>query len=610
MNKKYTLILVLIILSGLLLRLYSLNYGLPDIVGPDENRQILDAFSMGYRMNLMPQEFAYAALHKYLLLFLYGAYFILGKMLGLFLDKMQFAVKFLTQPYMFYFLARLLSALLGTAVIFITYKIASRIKSPGAGIIAAIFAAFNFHLIQLSYWATVDMLVIFLSALGLLFIYRFFYEPSLKNALIAAFIVGLAISAKLQGAILIFPFMAALIFNKGKAKSFLKIAVFSFLMLFLGSFIGNMPYFLQSAEALERIRVLSQEAKFGISSAPVYSHNVFSVSFWYAKELIRQDGLIGLMYLFGIIYSVVKHKKEDLILLSYVIFFMFSLSIVSLRFTYYLAAIMPLLSVFAARAIIEFLSSMKKYKKTTIYVLVIIVSVFSVKNALIACNKRSQKDTRQIAKEWVEDNITAGTAIGIDWYELNVPLGSNAPFMFRTGNALNYYEKIIPDKIKEAYLKLNHQKIYEILPIIYNKETNFWPKDMPMELVKIAEKNPMIRRLYQRFNFKSLDDLKSDGAKYLIFSSFAYSHFLLDDDPKKIGLYNPYLSEDTLSNNKQAKIFNPAKEESMLFFLAKRARDFYLPILELKNSKMQLIEKFIPDNQHLGPVIEIYKLGD
>lgn len=602
LRNKYW-VLCLVILLGFSVRLFSVNYGLPFVVGPDETRQILDSFSMASRMSLLPQEFAYAALHKYLLLAVYGTYFLLGKAFGVFADKMDFAFKFISQPYNFYLMARLLSVALGTSVIFAVYKTAKLLLDEKAGLLAALLAALNFHLIQLSYWTSSDILVVFISAIAFFYILKFLKFQTAKNAIFAGFFTGLAVSSKLQGVLFIVPLILAILFGKNRWK-YLAIALSVFCV---GAFIGNAAYIFQGRPAIERIIVLSQEAKFGISSAPVFSHNVFGVILWYAKDLIRQDGIIGLVYILGIIYSCFSMKRENLAFLSLAASFAVSLSLLSLRQVYYLAAFLPAASVFAAVALIDLSRLFRNAKKFVLGGIITLIILLGLKEAILAQVMRSYHDTRQRAMDWVESNIPFGSKIALDWPELNVPLPSDIPFMFWTGNARQYYDTYMPKQIKDAFGRYQDGNIYTIVPVIHQEDADFLPQDMPEEAAVKIRSNPMFVRLYQRFNFFTLEKLRSMGCQYLVLSSFAYSHFLLDSDIFKMGIYNPYIKEDVLSNNRQSEEYDPSYEESALYFLNKRARGFYSPLLLGKAAGVELIKEFSP-RFDLGPNIKIYKI--
>ena len=80
------------------MRFAGIGYGLPHLSHPDENRIILDTLSMGHRGSLLPERPDYALLYRYLLLGLFGIYYILGYLTGAFSTPLDFARDFLLDP--------------------------------------------------------------------------------------------------------------------------------------------------------------------------------------------------------------------------------------------------------------------------------------------------------------------------------------------------------------------------------------------------------------------------------------------------------------------------------------------------------------------------------
>src|SRR5262245_53634005 len=82
---------------GLGLRVYALNYGLPDIQHPDEiwilNRAL--AFAKG---DFNPRNFLYPTLYFYALFAWEGLYFVVGRLLGWYASVAAFERSFFVDP--------------------------------------------------------------------------------------------------------------------------------------------------------------------------------------------------------------------------------------------------------------------------------------------------------------------------------------------------------------------------------------------------------------------------------------------------------------------------------------------------------------------------------
>ena len=102
--------------------------------------------------------------------------------------------------------------------------------------------------------------------------------------------------------------------------------------------------------------------------------------------------------------------------------------------------------------------------------------------------------------------------------------------------------------------------------------------------------------------------MKKEGSKYLILTSHAYSFFLMDDDTHKEHLFNPYIKDRRETVYHHSNTYIDDKRHGYLFYLAKRGRDFFVPLLENKVDGVKLTKEFRPDKSNLGPVIKIYEI--
>src|SRR4030042_1937704 len=197
--KQQNSILFIVLVYGLILRLYSIGYGLPYIVGPDEKRQVLDALSMPVRHSLVPLEYTYPVLHKYLLLFCFAVYFILGIIFRIFSNTHDFIWKLLVDPGQIFLIARLLSVFFGMALVLPVYLFSKTFFSKNVAIIAAIFTMFMFNLLIHSQWSTSDIILCFFSTFAFYYIIRCVMFGRTKDFIFTGISIGLSIATKYQG---------------------------------------------------------------------------------------------------------------------------------------------------------------------------------------------------------------------------------------------------------------------------------------------------------------------------------------------------------------------------------------------------------------------------
>ena len=118
MDRAARISLLAILFLGALLRIWGINFGLPFTYHADEPIVVNHAMAYGLG-SLNPHFFAIPPLTSYLLFFLYGIYFLMGKALHVFASADSFAMAFLKDPTVFYMIGRVfLGVLPGVATIY------------------------------------------------------------------------------------------------------------------------------------------------------------------------------------------------------------------------------------------------------------------------------------------------------------------------------------------------------------------------------------------------------------------------------------------------------------------------------------------------------------
>ncbi len=606
---------VLILTAGLALRLWGIGYGLPFVIHPDENRQVLDALGMAQRMSPIPAEFSYPALHKYLLVVADGAYYALGLAFGWFKDPADFALGFLEGGSKVFLINRLLSVAAGIAVCMTVWIMGTRLFSLTTGIVALLFSAGMFHLIQHSQWAISDIFLALFTTLALFYCMLAADEgEGARNFALACLYTGLAVSTKPQGLFLILPLFISQFFALKDRVSSLRRAVLSekyllgMFILAAASLIGNLAWLVEFEAAFDKFMMLKQVALVGISSREPFTPGILTLIQWFAKDLARQEGPLGVMLVAGVVYALFKRTRRDIIFLSYLALFMFAVKDWAIRYLHLFVALFPTMCLFGARALTELLEA-SYVRKKLVAALGAAIILHSVAGSIEASIKKTGSDTRLEAKDWIESNVPAGTTIAMDWYEFAVPLYTSTPVYLANPKASGYYEQKLPDSIRARYAGfLSGLPVYSVIPVIYSTDSPNWPEDMDRDAIVQASKSEVCRELYTVFNFRSVDSLKKSGASYLVITSYGYTNFLLDSDPAKNAgsVFNYLFKEDLLSFNTQSEVYINDGRFGLLYSLNKRARDFYRPLLEGRQAR--LVREFANRDGVTGPVIKIYGL--
>ncbi|MGD2279309.1 MAG: glycosyltransferase family 39 protein, partial [Candidatus Omnitrophota bacterium] len=209
--RSLVLILVLILGTGFVVRAVGIDYGLPFAYHDDE--PIIVNYALAYGAgDFNPHVFKMAPFLSYFLFFLYGVFFTVGYIARYFRGLSDFAYLYLNDPTSFYMIGRVAFGLLcGTGSVLLLYFVGKRYFSKAAGLLAALFLAFNYLHVRDSHYLYFDVPLIF-------FVLLFFVklcdlaETSVKRKdyVLSGVFFALAFSVKYTAVFLALPFFLAL----------------------------------------------------------------------------------------------------------------------------------------------------------------------------------------------------------------------------------------------------------------------------------------------------------------------------------------------------------------------------------------------------------------
>ena len=162
--KKHTeaVALAAILLLALGLRAWGIGWGMPYAFHPDEDNYLPGAMGMLLKGDLNPHYFANPPLLTYAVLAELFAYLKVGQLLGLLQTPMDVGLQLLVAPTPLYAMARMTSALAGTATVLVTYWIARRLFGGRVGLLSALLLAVAFLPVRDSHYAVNDVPATFL----------------------------------------------------------------------------------------------------------------------------------------------------------------------------------------------------------------------------------------------------------------------------------------------------------------------------------------------------------------------------------------------------------------------------------------------------------------
>jgi hypothetical protein len=459
MAKNIKLPLFTILTVSLILRLWGIWFGLPYLYHQDETHEVLRALELGaggFDFHRVTK-----AGYFYLLFFEYGIYFIVMKLLGFVKSASDFALYFIKEPWSFYLIGRSTTAIIGTLNVYITYKIGKEAYSDRTGVIAALLLAFNYLHSQSSHYITVDVPMTCLATFSLLFIIRMAHDGNLKNYMLAGILAGLAVQTKATAIVLVFPILIAHLYYTTKSKKnsvweffFGKGILICAVMGILVLFIGNPGLLLNFKNVLYSFwnMFFGNAATASTGSSGIdHSPNLF---LFYLHVLNVSSGtLLFIISIAGFVYILFCRKEEDVILTGYIVSFFVLISMSKHRHLFYfryLIPILPALMILSAKFIDEIVVKLWPKKVRLLVALMVCLLIVQPGYKIMRENYfLSHKDTRTIAKEWIESNIPAGTRILIEGMRTK-PKEDTVPLHYNKNNILNAIERYRGEEPRKA----------------------------------------------------------------------------------------------------------------------------------------------------------------
>lgn len=484
-KSSYWILVILIVSTGL--RIWGINHHFPDV-----NRYFYETeeypsvqIAMGFGSgDLNPHSFNKPTLYYYVLFFFYGLFYSFGKIIGFFSGVRDFVGFYFYNTWFFYLLGRLLSVIFGVASIYVIYLTGKKVSNYKVGLMAALFLAVTPIHVEFSQQALPDMFGLFLATLSIFFCLSAYLGSELKNLIISSVFAGLAASSKYYyGFVILAPII--LIFlqtirNKDNTGSLLmKISVslpFFFIAFIIGTpfAILDYKYFLASVSELKQVKSIS----------PMLMQHKDIIPNWWIEHIFQlaKPNVLGIGMLciavIGVFLAMMRRNVTDIILLSLIIFFysFFSFSKWIWSPVHYLLVIIPSILLLGSVFIYDLFSKLKMKKLLQVILLFLII----FPPFIISCihgHLNSFRDTKYIAKKWIESNILEGSAILMDrFYVPQLSLTKKAlkrltDFRFSQENKLLPSYRRIKSKNKYAYLRdesLTSQGIPYDIYLIYN----------------------------------------------------------------------------------------------------------------------------------------------
>jgi 4-amino-4-deoxy-L-arabinose transferase-like glycosyltransferase len=431
MSQRWKLALAAILFLALVLRAWGITFGLPHRYHIDEPYYVLGALKLaqGEIHLTVPQNTP--NIWQFILLGEYGLLYLVGRLTGSFSQPSDLASLYLTDPSVFYLIARASSLLAGVATVGLIYWLGKDVFDRQTGLLAALFLALAFLHARDSHYAVNDAFIALLTTVACYTAILYLRGGKRRLLLLGALACGAAIGMKYRPVTFVLPLVLAVLWRDGR-EGILRASLVRRIYLpltgalALGFLIGFPGVILNTAVFLHHVRAAIEQA--GISGGG-QGGGIRPATISNAWLLVVGVGLPMLVAsVAGLGLSLATLRREPWLLFLTGVAYYALIAVVRPHLIRYTLPLLPLLAVFAAFAVNSVLIRVRGWRATWVglsaVALILLVVALPLANTVRHDYLLTQVDTRTLAKRWIEENVPAGSKIALDWPVHGPPLST------------------------------------------------------------------------------------------------------------------------------------------------------------------------------------------
>ena len=413
MQIKENFLLISIVTLALLLRLLGIYFGYPYALNFDEMQDIPNTLKMLQGVHLKPPHYIHGSFYFYFYEFFALMFFLAGKLLG------AFKTAYEIYPVDFIIFCRIISALVGTVTVYLTYRIGRNLFSHNVGIVAALLLCTCLLHVMVSHYATQDALLTLIILLSFYWALKAYKNDHFSDYIVFSFFAGLATATSMTG-ILSMGVLILVIYHHRRTISIKNILACG--ATALGTFLVFSPYFLLDYSTYySDVKFALDFHETGKGAEFASDLNGISTWIWWIKYF-TSTGLLwpfSLATVMGILLLIKNKSIHSLLVLSYPILWAVVLLGHSVRYDRHATSLLPFLSLIAAFALIKFYKVCKQHlnnslaDKGLIAISTLIFVCYPLFKATAFGYFLTEKDTSLRATRWIQENITEGANITV-----------------------------------------------------------------------------------------------------------------------------------------------------------------------------------------------------
>lgn len=405
-----TSIFAVILLTGLVLRLWGIGFGLPYLFHQDEPIVVNHAMAYGAG-DLNPHFFAIPPLTSYLLFIVYAFLFLAGKLFGAWPDAGAFAVSFFTDPGPFYLAGRIFIGVIpGILCVSSTWFFARKFISEKGALFAAAIMSLSFLNVVNSHYIYTDMLLTLCVILAISRFFELYNDPSMLNYVLAGALCGLAAGIKYNGILLALPFVLAHFLGQAARGGRISRQIFS-AKLWTGVVVSPAVFLLTNPFMIIDFQGFYSSVK---TQSGAFWPTGWGHHFFYS--IVEGISLpVALAAVSGLVLLALR-KGKGLVLVSFPVLYYIVIVHKSQHFARYVLPLIPFFAVGAGYLLFNIIYPRFKDRlwKGLIAGLSVILLMPTFIKSVKADMLFSSTDTRVSASAWIKNNLPEGSRIACD----------------------------------------------------------------------------------------------------------------------------------------------------------------------------------------------------
>jgi 4-amino-4-deoxy-L-arabinose transferase-like glycosyltransferase len=420
----------IVLLVALLLRVWSIDFGLPYLYHPDEPNKIVMAQTMFKTGDLNPHYFKKPTLFIYLNALLYFPYHWIGSSLGWFAGRAD-----IPGPLMLamgvgrispvpVLMGRTLTALFGVLGVYLTYEVSRQVfGGKSIPLLSSLFLALspthanNSRYITVNVFLTVAVLAVTWAS------HRVYQRGRRGDYVVAGALCGLSVAFKYPGALAVSTLVIAHFIREGwcgiRSRD-----LYIALMMVPVAFVALTPF-----AVLDYPQFLSDT----LFEAQHYSTGHAGMEGgalkWYLSYAWGSEGVLSILALVYVAYGVASRRKPLVLLAVFpALYFVFISSFVVRNDRTFLPVV-PYLCIFGSAVIVKMWRSIavrsSQPRRAWLWLLTLMVTLVSIgtasANSFVYASQLQRPDGRELGSAWVEENIAPGAKIAVESYGAFIP---------------------------------------------------------------------------------------------------------------------------------------------------------------------------------------------